>query len=274
MGLTEKQRWVRAISAGYQHVDMKFCMDLGLGNRFKLYDHPTPSEDDYINRVPRCISMDAFHYENPTTINGNIISTGIAIPKVDTNIQPDSQTEMINYVEGYRFELQVQQDWSKEERTTNIHRFVHDTYFNHILNTIPDPHSKYADLHQAVMDGINGPNKDADGNARYNVHDFSVHNTGKTLEFTWQLHTDANIHNMCVEFNKQTNEVKMVSEHRDENGDLLRTFSGGEYYEVYSFADMNGLGCDLHRMVEDVISERTQQETDLIDDLDQSAPEL
>ena len=31
MGLTEKQRWVRAISAGYQHVDMKFCMDLGLG---------------------------------------------------------------------------------------------------------------------------------------------------------------------------------------------------------------------------------------------------
>ena len=82
------------------------------------------------------------------------------------------------------------------------------------------------------------------------------------------------IFTICVEFNKPTNEVQMVSEHRDENGDLLRTFSGGEYYEVYSFADMNGLGCDLHRMVEDVISERTQQETDLIDDLDQSAPEL
>ena len=84
-------------------------------------------------------------------------------------------------------------------------------------------------------------------------------------------------HNMCVEYDKKTQEICVVSERYDEDGDIVRqfemsTFSSSE--DIFK----NTLADDLEYMIENNIEEyygkQKARAAGLIDDLEQEQQTL
>ena len=249
------------------------------GQRIKYYDAPHSFWDDYSNYIPVNISVLGFNYENQITIDGDTVSTGIVIPKVNTNIDLDSCTPMIDRANGERYDMKIDPEWDAARRDDEVTRFVKRAYSETIRQAVIFSHPNQAcvDVHTVVRDTISDLQKGEEGEHRYDVYDFVTKDTGLKLQFTWELRMGDESHNMCVEYDKKTQETCVVSERYDEDGDIVRqftmsTFSSRE--DVFKNTLANDLEFMIENIVEEYYGEQKARMNGLIDDLEQNEQTL
>ena len=74
------------------------------------------------------ISILGFDYENQITIDGDTVSTGIVVPRVDTNIRLDDRVPMIDRANGERYDMKLDPEWDAARRDDEVTRFVKCAY--------------------------------------------------------------------------------------------------------------------------------------------------
>ena len=84
-------------------------------------------------------------------------------------------------------------------------------------------------------------------------------------------------HNMCVEYDKKTHEICVVSERYEEDGELVRQFTMSTFSEQEDIFK-NSLAADLEFMIENNLEEyhgkQKARAAGLIDDLEQNEQTL
>lgn len=266
-------------SAHCGYVEAQESLHSLFGQRIEYYDAPHSFWDDYSNYIPVNISILGFNYENQITIDGDTVSTGIVIPRVHTNIDLDSRTPMIDRTNGERYDMKLDPEWDAETRDAEVGRFIKRAYTETIRQAVIFSHPKQdcVDVHTAVRDVVSDLQTGEDGEHLYDIHDFVTKDTGLKLQFTWEMRMGDESHNMCVEYDKKTHEICVVSEHYEEDGDLVRQFTMSTFSEQEDIFK-NTLPDDLEFMIENNLEEyhgkQKARAAGLIDDLEQNEQTL
>lgn len=206
-------------------------LDWDLGDRVHYYDATSSFYDEYSNIIPVDIDIDGFFYENKIEINGDNVFSGIAIPKVDTTIDPARNTPMIDRENGMRYELTIDPAWTAEQCENKVSGFICDAYTEHIGNAlnINNTAINYRNIHETVLVSVDegrGLSEDMDA---YSIYDFAAKDLGGRLQYTWELRIGTENHNMCVEYDKKTDTTRIVAERMDAEDNLIRKFSMGTF---------------------------------------------
>lgn len=266
-------------SAHCGYVEAQESLSRIFGDNIQYYDAPSSFWDDYSDYIPVNINVYGFDYENRITIKDDTVSTGIIIPKINTNINPDNRTPMIDREGGERYEMKIDPNWDAETRDAEVGRFIKRAYTETIRQAMifSHPNQECVDVHTAVRDVVSDLQTGKDGEHRYDVYGFAIKDTGAKLQLTWEMRLDNEPHNMCVEYDKKTHEICAVSEHYEEDGEFVRlftmsTFGGPVDIFKNTFAD------DLEDMIEHTLSEYNAKQkakaAGLLDDLEQEQQTL
>lgn len=266
-------------SAHCGYVEAQESLSSLFGQRIEYYDAPHSFWDDYSNYIPVNISVLGFNYENQITIDGDTVSTGIVIPRVNTNIDLDSRTPMIDRANGERYDMELDPEWDAERRDDEVTRFVKRAYTETIRQAVIFSHPKQdcVDVHTIVRSTARELQTGEDGEHLYDIYDFVTKDTGLKLQFTWEMLMGDESHDMCVEYDKKTHEICVVSEHYEEDGELVRQFTMSTFSEQEDIFE-NSLAADLESMIENNIEEyhgkQKARAAGLIDDLEQNEQTL
>ena len=266
-------------SAHCGYVEAQESLSSIFGQRIEYYDAPHSFWDDYCNYIPVNISILGFNYENQITIDGDTVSTGIVIPRVNTNIDLDSRTPMVDRANGERYDMELDPEWDAERRDDEVTRFVKRAYTETIRQAVIFSHPKQecVDVHTAVRGVVSDLQTGEDGEHLYDIYDFVTKDTGLKLQFTWEIRMGDESHNMCVEYDKKTQEICVVSERYDEDGDIVRQFEMGTFSSSEDIFK-NTLAGDLEYIIENNIEEyygkQKAKAAVLIDDLEQEQQTL
>ena len=266
-------------SAHCGYVEAQESLMMLFGQRIEYYDAPHSFWDDYSNYIPVNISVLGFNYENQITIDGDTVSTGIVVPRVDTNIRLDDRVPMIDRANGERYDMKIDPEWDATRRDDEVTRFVKRAYSETIRQAVIFSHPNQAcvDVHTVVRSIASDLQKGEEGEHRYDVYDFVTKDTGLKLQFTWEMRMGDESHNMCVEYDKKTREICVVSECYDEDGDLVRQFTMSTF-SSHEDVFKNTLANDLEFMIENIIEEHYGEQkaraAGLIDDLEQNEQTL
>ena len=266
-------------SAHCGYVEAQESLTMLFGQRIEYYDAPHSFWDDYSNHIPVNISVLGFNYENQITIDGDTVSTGIVVPRVDTNIRLDDRVPMIDRANGERYDMKIDPEWDVARRDDEVTRFVKRAYSETIRQAVIFSHPNQAcvDVHTVVRSIASDLQKGEEGEHRYDVYDFVAKDTGLKLQFTWEMHMGDESHNMCVEYDKKTQEICVVSERYDEDGDLVRQFTMSTF-SSHEDVFKNTLANDLEFMIENIVEEHYGEQkaraAGLIDDLEQEQQTL
>lgn len=266
-------------SAHCGYVEAQESLHLLFGQRIEYYDAPHSFWDDYSNYIPVNISVLGFNYENRITIDGDTVSTGIVIPRVNTNIDLDSRTPMIDRANGERYDMELDPEWDAERRDDEVTRFVKRAYTETIRQAVIFSHPKQdcVDVHTIVRSTARELQTGEDGEHLYDIYDFVTKDTGLKLQFTWEMRMGDESHNMCVEYDKKTHEICAISEHYEEDGELVRQFTTSTFSEQEDIFE-NSLAGDLEFMIENNLEEyhgkQKARAAGLIDDLEQNEQTL
>lgn len=266
-------------SAHCGYVEAQESLSSLFGQRIEYYDAPHSFWDDYCNYIPVNISILGFNYENQITIDGDTVSTGIVIPRVNTNIDLDSRTPMIDRANGERYDMELDPEWDAERRDDEVTRFVKRAYTETIRQAVIFSHPKQdcVGVHTIVRSTARELQTGEDGEHLYDIYDFVTKDTGLKLQFTWEMRMGDESHNMCVECDKKTQEICVVSEHYEEDGELVRQFTMSTFSEQEDIFK-NSLAADLEFMIENNLEEHYGKQkaraAGLIDDLEQEQQTL
>lgn len=266
-------------SAHCGYVEAQESLSSLFGQRIEYYDAPHSFWDDYCNYIPVNISILGFNYENQITIDGDTVSTGIVIPRVNTNIDLDSHTPMIDRANGERYDMELDPEWDAARRDDEVTRFVKRAYSETIRQAVIFSHPKQdcVDVHTIVRSTTRELQTGEDGEHLYDIYDFVTKDTGLKLQFTWEIRMGDESHNMCVEYDKKTQEICVVSERYDEDGDIVRQFEMGTFSSSEDIFK-NTLAGDLEYIIENNIEEyygkQKAKAAVLIDDLEQEQQTL
>lgn len=266
-------------SAHCGYVEAQESLSSLFGQRIEYYDAPHSFWDDYCNYIPVNISILGFNYENQITIDGDTVSTGIVIPRVNTNIDLDSRTPMIDRANGERYDMELDPEWDAARRDDEVTRFVKRAYSETIRQAVIFSHPNQAcvDVHTIVRSTTRELQTGEDGEHLYDIYDFVTKDTGLKLQFTWEMRMGDESHNMCVEYDKKTHEICAISEHYEEDGELVRQFTMSTFSEQEDIFK-NTLADDLEFMIENNIEEHYGKQkaraAGLIDDLEQNEQTL
>lgn len=96
--------------------------------------------DRHSDTIPVDIEIEGFYYETEIKFNDNTVSTGLVVPRVNTNINPQSNTAMIDRTNGERYELTVDPGWTDEVRDNEVQFFVRQAYWEYISNAMQFNH--------------------------------------------------------------------------------------------------------------------------------------
>ena len=266
---------------GYHEAQRR--LDDELGDKIVYHTPPLSFWDRHSDSILVDIEVDDFYYESEIKINGNTVSTGIVIPKVNTNINPQSDVAMIDRTNGVQYELTVDPEWTDDERDNEVQYFVRQAYWEYISDAMQftDRIEDYEAVHRTVLKGIHEARvhtAQASG-PLFHIYDFATRDTGGKLQFTWEtrLVDDNESHNMCVEYDKKTNITRTIAEHRDVDGCLVRHFNANKYiissrYEGITHGQRQ-LRENLRGMFDTILEEhftkQKEQGEDLINDLTQ-----
>lgn len=266
-------------SAHCGYVEAQESLSRIFGDNIKYYDAPSSFWDDYSDYIPVNVNVCGFDYENRITVKDDTVSTGIIIPKINTNINPDNRTPMIDRESGERYEMKIDPDWDAETRDAEVGRFVKRAYTETIRQAVifSHPNQECVDVHTVVRVTARELQTGEDGEHRYDIYDFVTKDTGLKLQFTWEMRMGDESHNMCVEYDKKTYEICAISEHYEEDGELVRQFTMSTFSEQEDIFK-NSLADDLEFMIENNIEEyygkQKARAAGLIDDLEQEQQTL
>ena len=266
-------------SAHCGYVEAQEDLSRIFGDRITYYDAPSSFWDDYSDYIPVNINVYGFNYENRITIKDDTVSTGIIVPKINTNINPDNRTPMIDREGGEHYEVKIDPNWDAETRDAEVGRFIKRAYSETIRQAVIFSHPNQAgvDVHTVVRATARELQTGEDGEHRYDIYDFVTKDTGLKLQFTWEMRMGDDAHNMCVEYDKKTHEICAISEHYEEDGELVRQFTMSTFSEQEDIFK-NTLADDLEFMIENNIEEHYGKQkaraAGLIDDLEQNEQTL
>lgn len=266
-------------SAHCGYVEAQESLMMLFGQRIEYYDAPHSFWDDYSNYIPVNISILGFDYENQITIDGDTVSTGIVVPRVDTNIRLDDRVPMIDRANGERYDMKLDPNWDAARRDDEVTRFVKRAYSETIRQAVIFSHPNQAcvDVHTVVRATARELQTGEDGEHRYDIYDFVTKDTGLKLQFTWEMRMGDDAHNMCVEYDKKTHEICAISEHYEEDGELVRQFTMSTFSSHEDVFE-NTLANDLEFMIENIVEEyygkQKARAAGLIDDLEQNEQTL
>lgn len=266
-------------SAHCGYVEAQESLSRIFGDNIQYYDAPSSFWDDYSDYIPVNVNVYGFDYENRITIKDDTVSTGIVIPKINTNINPDNRTPMIDREGGEHYEMKIDPNWDAETRDVEVGRFIKRAYTETIRQAVifSHPNQECVDVHTAVRDVVSDLQTGEDGEHRYDVYGFAIKDTGAKLQLTWEMRMGDESHNMCVEYDKKTQEICVVSEHYDEDGELVRQFTTSTFSSSEDIFK-NTLADDLEYMIENNIEEHYDKQkaraAGLIDDLEQNEQTL
>lgn len=266
-------------SAHCGYVEAQESLHSLFGQRIEYYDAPHSFWDDYSNYIPVNISILGFNYENQITIDGDTVSTGIVIPKIHTDIPLGDRTPMIDRANGERYDMKLDPEWDAARRDDEVTRFVKRAYSETIRQAVIFSHPNQAgvDVHTVVRATARELQTGEDGEHRYDIYDFVTKDTGLKLQFTWEMRLGDESHSMCVEYDKKTHEICAISEHYEEDGELVRQFTMSTFSEQEDIFK-NSLADDLEFMIENNLEEyhgkQKARAAGLIDDLEQEQQTL
>lgn len=266
-------------SAHCGYVEAQESLSRMFGDNIQYYDAPSSFWDDYSDYIPVNVNVYGFDYENRITVNGDTVSTGIIIPKINTNINPDDRTPMIDREGGEHYEMKIDPNWDAETRDAEVGRFIKRAYTETIRQAVIFSHPNQAgvDVHTVVRATARELQTGEDGEHRYDIYDFAIKDTGLKLQLTWEMRMGDESRNMCVEYDKKTHEIFAISEHYEEDGELVRQFTMSTFSEQEDIFK-NTLADDLEFMIENNLEEyhgkQKARAAGLIDDLEQEQQTL
>lgn len=266
-------------SAHCGYVEAQESLSRIFGDSIRFYDPQSSFWDDYSDYIPVNINVYGFDYENRITIKDDTVSTGIVIPKINTNINPDNRTPMIDREGGEHYEMKIDPNWDAETQDVEVGRFIKRAYTETIRQAVifSHPNQECVDVHTAVRDVVSDLQTGEDGEHRYDVYGFVTKDTGAKLQLTWEMRMGDESHNMCVEYDKKTQEICVVSERYDEGGDLVRQFTMSTFSSSEDIFK-NTLADDFEFMIENNLEEyygkQKARAAGLIDDLEQNEQTL
>lgn len=115
-------------SAHCGYVEAQESLSSLFGKRIRYYDAAPSFWDDYANYIPVNISALRFDYETQITVSDDTVSSGIVIPKINTNINPNDPTPMIDRAHGERYDMKIDPNWDAETRDEQVCRFIKRAY--------------------------------------------------------------------------------------------------------------------------------------------------
>ena len=195
---------------------------------------------------------------------------------------------MIDRTNGERYELTVDPGWTDEVRDNEVQFFVRQAYWEYISNAMQFNHhiEDYETVHRTVIEGIQEARRHDEWAAepRFHTYDFATKDTGGKLQFTWEMRiVDGNeSHNMCVEYDKKTYITRIIAEHQNVDGHLVRHFNANKYMISADFEDyfhgQRQLRENIKSVVDTILEEHSAKQKehgeDLINDLEQDEPTL